>query len=139
MVRSMQYSNGIRPIPLWLSHLAFDSIFVVAISIVATALLSVSTPVWVGLGYIFFILVLYGITSALLSYVISQFAKSAVAAWFSKCPVIELETSDTSNLQRPWSLSLRKCASRHPHKGAAQTPLLKSSRFRGIPEYVNPC
>jgi hypothetical protein len=124
MVRSMQYSNGIRPIPLWLSHLAFDSIFVVAISIVATALLSVSTPVWVGLGYIFFILVLYGITSALLSYVISQFAKSAVAAWFSKCPIIELEASDASDLQTSWSLVLRECASTHPRKSVAQTLLL---------------
>ncbi|KAF2688847.1 P-loop containing nucleoside triphosphate hydrolase protein [Lentithecium fluviatile CBS 122367] len=82
MVRSMQYSNGIRPLPLWLSHLAFDSIFILVISVVATALLSASTPVWVGLGYIFLILFLYGITSALLSYVVSQFAKSAVAAWF---------------------------------------------------------
>lgn len=83
-VRSMQYSNGIRPVPLWLSHLAFDSIFVLVVSIVATGLLSASSPVWVGLGYIWFILFLYGLTSTLLSYVISMFAKSAVAAWFSK-------------------------------------------------------
>jgi ATP-binding cassette subfamily A (ABC1) protein 3 len=83
-VRSMQYSNGIRPLPLWLSHLAFDSIFVVLISSVATGLLSASTPVWFGLGYIWFILVLYGLTATLLSYVVSMFAKSAVTAWFSK-------------------------------------------------------
>ncbi|KAJ4369650.1 hypothetical protein N0V83_005412 [Neocucurbitaria cava] len=82
MVRSMQYSNGIRPLPLWLSHLSFDAIFVLIISIVATALLSISTPVWTGLGYIFIIFVLYGIVAALLSYVISMFAKGAVTAWF---------------------------------------------------------
>ncbi|KAF2024589.1 P-loop containing nucleoside triphosphate hydrolase protein [Setomelanomma holmii] len=81
-VRSMQYSNGIRPIPLWLSHLSFDGIFIVIISVVATALLSVSTPIWVGLGYVFLILLLYGIVCALLSYIISMFAKSAVTAWF---------------------------------------------------------
>lgn len=90
-VRSMQYSNGIRPLPLWLSHLAFDGIFVVLISSVATGLLSASTPVWFGLGYIWIILVLYGLTATLLSYVISMFAKSAVTAWFSKqipeCPL----------------------------------------------------
>jgi len=80
----MQYSNGIRPIPLWLSHLAFDGIFVLIISAVATGLLSASTPVWFGLGYIFFVLLLYGLTSSLLSYVISMFAKSGVTAWFSK-------------------------------------------------------
>lgn len=78
----MQYSNGIRPIPLWLSHLAFDGMFITIISVVATALLSASTPVWFGLGYIFLILFLYGFTSALLSYVISMFAKHAVTAWF---------------------------------------------------------
>ncbi|KAK7187167.1 ABC transporter [Paraphaeosphaeria sporulosa] len=81
-VRSMQYSNGIRPLPLWLSHLAFDGIFVVLISSVATGLLSASTPAWFGLGYIWIILVLYGLTATLLSYVISMFAKSAVTAWF---------------------------------------------------------
>jgi ATP-binding cassette subfamily A (ABC1) protein 3 len=80
-VRSMQYSNGIRPMPLWLSHLAFDGMFVLVISAVATGLLSVSTPIWVGLGYIFLILFLYGIVSALLSYIISMFARTPVTAW----------------------------------------------------------
>lgn len=81
-VRSMQYSNGIRPIPLWLSHLAFDGVFIIVVTSVATGLLSASTPVWFGMGYIFIILLLYGITMALLSYVISMFAKSAVTSWF---------------------------------------------------------
>lgn len=83
-VRSMQYSNGIRPVPLWLSHLAFDSIFLLIISTVATGLLSASSPVWFGMGYIWLVLFLYGLTATLLSYVISMFAKSAVSAWFSK-------------------------------------------------------
>jgi ABC-type multidrug transport system ATPase subunit len=81
-VRSMQYSNGIRPLPLWLSHLAFDGIVVLIISAVGTGLIKNSTPVWTGLGYIFLILFLYGIVSALLSYVLSMFARSAVTAWF---------------------------------------------------------
>jgi ATP-binding cassette subfamily A (ABC1) protein 3 len=81
-VRSMQYSNGIRPIPLWLSHLAFDGIFVLVISAVAAGLLSMSTPVWVSLGLVFVILFLYGIVCALLSYVISMFARTPVTAWF---------------------------------------------------------
>ena len=83
-VRSMQYSNGIRPVPLWLSHLAFDGIFVLLVSTVSTGPLSASTPVWFGLGYIWLILVLYGLAATLLSYVISMFAKSAVAVWFGK-------------------------------------------------------
>jgi ATP-binding cassette subfamily A (ABC1) protein 3 len=69
-------------VPLWLSHLAFDGIFVLVISAVATGLLSMSTPIWVGLGYIFFIFFLYGIVCALLSYVISMFARTPVTAWF---------------------------------------------------------
>jgi ATP-binding cassette subfamily A (ABC1) protein 3 len=78
----MQYSNGIRPVPLWLSHLSFDGMFVLLVSAVATILLSVSTPTWVGLGFVFFIFFLYGIVCALLSYVISMFAKTPVTAWF---------------------------------------------------------
>jgi ATP-binding cassette subfamily A (ABC1) protein 3 len=81
-VRSMQYSNGIRPLPVWLSHLAFDTFFILIISAVATGLLSVSTPVWHGLGFVFLIFFLYGIVCALLSYIISMFAKGAVTAWF---------------------------------------------------------
>lgn len=81
-VRSMQYSNGIRPIPLWLAHLSFDSTFVIVISAVATALIATSTPVWHKEGLIFVVFVLYGIVCALLSYIFSMFAKNAVAAWF---------------------------------------------------------
>ncbi|KAF1939205.1 P-loop containing nucleoside triphosphate hydrolase protein [Clathrospora elynae] len=49
---------------------------------VATGLLSASTRMWRGLGIIFLIFFLYGIVCALLSYVISMFAKGAVSAWF---------------------------------------------------------
>ena len=78
----MQYSNGIRPIPLWLSHLSFDSIFVLVISAVATGLISISTPVWHGMGLIFVVFLLYGIVCAIISYIISMFAKNAITAWF---------------------------------------------------------
>ncbi|KAH5480910.1 hypothetical protein HBI22_043750 [Parastagonospora nodorum] len=89
-VRSMQYSNGIRPVPLWLSHLSFDTIFVLGISVVATALLTASTPIWVDLGFVFLIFFLYGIVCALLSYIVSMFAKSPVTAWFilALCQII---------------------------------------------------
>jgi ATP-binding cassette subfamily A (ABC1) protein 3 len=80
-VRSMQYSNGIRPVPLWLSHLAFDS-FITVISAVATGLLYLSTPVWHGLGFVFVIFLLYGVACALLSYIFSMFAKTPITSWF---------------------------------------------------------
>lgn len=82
LVRSMQYSNGVRPLPLWFSHLAFDTCFIIIISAVSTGLLSMATPIWFSIGCVFVVLLLYGITSTLLSYVISMIAPSAVAAWF---------------------------------------------------------
>lgn len=78
----MQYSNGIRPLPLWLSHLSFDGMWVITISAVATGLLAASTPVWHGMGLVFVVLLLYGIVCALLSYIVSMFAKNAITAWF---------------------------------------------------------
>lgn len=45
-VRALQYSNGVRPLPLWLANLAFDLGFTLVISIISTALLSVGTKFW---------------------------------------------------------------------------------------------
>ena len=80
-VRSMQYSNGVRPLPLWLSHLTFDSCVILIISIATTFLLLVSTRAWYGLGELFVVFVLYGIASALLSYIFSMISPSTVSAW----------------------------------------------------------
>ena len=44
--RAMQYSNGVRPLSLWLSYVAFDLGFTLFISIVSTVLLSVGTRIW---------------------------------------------------------------------------------------------
>ena len=79
--RAMQYSNGVRSMPLWLAYITFDFLWVLVISIVSTILLGVATSALFALPYIFLILVLYGIASILLSYVISMFAPSALAAW----------------------------------------------------------
>jgi ATP-binding cassette subfamily A (ABC1) protein 3 len=53
--------------PLWLSHLAFDGIVVLVVSVVGIALLSASTPVWVGLPLLWVVLLLFGIASTLIS------------------------------------------------------------------------
>lgn len=80
-VRALHYSNGVKPLPLWLAYLAFDSLLIVLISIVAIILLGTATPYWFHLPYIFLILFLYGISSAILSYIISMVARSHLAAW----------------------------------------------------------
>ncbi len=45
-VRALHYSNGVRPLPLWLAHLAFDSVAVLAISLLVTVLLSTGVSIW---------------------------------------------------------------------------------------------
>lgn len=80
-VRSMQYSNGVRPAALWLAYWTFDTILILLISIIATVLLSVATDVWFGLPYIFAVLLFYGMTSAIFSYIVSMFAPSPLSAW----------------------------------------------------------
>ncbi|KAL8737861.1 MAG: hypothetical protein Q9181_001303 [Wetmoreana brouardii] len=80
-VRALQYSNGVRSLPLWLAYLVFDMGFTLLTSVVSTALLSVGTRLWYHLPYIFLIFFLYGTSSALLSYLVSMFARSQLAAW----------------------------------------------------------
>ncbi|KAL9613623.1 MAG: hypothetical protein Q9167_001851 [Letrouitia subvulpina] len=80
-VRALHYSNGVKPLPLWLAYLAFDSLLIVLISIVTIILLGSATPYWFHLPYIFLVLLLYGVSSAILSYIISMVARSHLAAW----------------------------------------------------------
>lgn len=80
-VRQLHYSNGVRSISLWSAYLGFDSIIVLAVSVISTIIFRGVTDIWYGLGYLFVVLCLYGIASILLSYVISLFAKSQLAAF----------------------------------------------------------
>ncbi|KAH8204365.1 hypothetical protein TruAng_001416 [Truncatella angustata] len=78
-VRSLQYSNGIRALPLWLSYMLFDLVFVLVISIACTSLISTHTNFW-AIGHIWFVQFLYGITAMLMAYIISTFSSSQPAA-----------------------------------------------------------
>ncbi|KAL9582677.1 MAG: hypothetical protein Q9212_003161, partial [Teloschistes hypoglaucus] len=100
-VRTLQFSNGVRSPPLWLAYLVFDFGFTIVVSVVSTALLSVGSRTaldlsqgggaggqtarqsfeWYHLPYLFLILLLYGISSSILSYLVSMFARSQLAAW----------------------------------------------------------
>ena len=79
--RALQYSNGIRSVPIWSAYFMFDAIHVLVISAVSTGLLSIGTTLWYHLSYIFIIFLLYGCASTLLGYIISMFARSQLAAW----------------------------------------------------------
>ena len=80
-VRQLHYSNGVRSICLWSAYLTFDFVIVLAISVLAIVIFRAVSDAWYGIGYLFVVLFLYGIASTLLSYVISLFARSQLAAF----------------------------------------------------------
>ncbi|KAF2196781.1 nod factor export ATP-binding protein I [Delitschia confertaspora ATCC 74209] len=80
-VRALHYSNGIRAAPIWLAYLAFDFIFVMIISAIVIGILVGASSVWYAPGYMFVVFFLYGLTSTLLSYVVSLFATSPLATF----------------------------------------------------------
>ncbi|KAF2010084.1 ATP-binding cassette sub-family A member 7 [Aaosphaeria arxii CBS 175.79] len=81
-IKALQYSNGVRPLSLWLAYLSFDWIIVLVSSSIMTIILATATPDnWWNIGYLFVVLFLYGLASLLWSYTISLFAKSQLAAF----------------------------------------------------------
>ena len=80
-VRALHYSNGVRALPLWSAYLTFDFLIVLAISVLATIIFAASSDVWFHVGYVFPVLFLYGLSSTLLSYLVSLFANSQLASF----------------------------------------------------------
>ena len=80
-VRGLHYSNGVRALPLWLSYAAFDFGIIVLGSALAVIVFRAVSDIFFGLGELFVVLLLYGLTSTLLGYVVSLFAKSQLAAF----------------------------------------------------------
>lgn len=81
-VRALHYSNGVRALPLWLAYLSFDFIPILIVSVVGSIIMVASThDIWYHFGYLFLIIVLYGIASILLAYNISLIAKSQLSAF----------------------------------------------------------
>ncbi len=80
-VRGLHYSNGVRSLPLWLAYISFDFIIVFATSVLAVVIFRGASNVWYHLEYLFVVFFLYGLSSTLLSYVISLFSRSQLAAF----------------------------------------------------------
>ncbi|KAH8900634.1 P-loop containing nucleoside triphosphate hydrolase protein [Thozetella sp. PMI_491] len=89
-VRALQYSNGIRALPLWFSYMLFDLIFVLVISVICTVMISSQAPFW-GIGHLWLIQFLYGIAAMLVAYIVSTFASSqpSAIAWSILIMVVE--------------------------------------------------
>ncbi|KAG6009715.1 hypothetical protein E4U21_001463 [Claviceps maximensis] len=82
-VRALQYSNGVRPFPLWAAYALFDFCFALVASAIVTGVWAGLSNVWFHLEYVFVVLFLYGLGSILFSYVISLFTKTQLGtfAW----------------------------------------------------------
>ncbi|TQN69265.1 ATP-binding cassette sub-family A member 17 [Colletotrichum shisoi] len=80
-VRGLQYSNGVRVLPLWSSYLAFDSLIVLASTALVTILWAALSSIWYHIGFIFVVFLLYGLTAILLAYVISLVCKTALSTY----------------------------------------------------------
>lgn len=80
-VRALHYSNGIRAAPLWIAYTMFDFLFVLLVSALVTIIFVAASGVWYNPGYLFVVFFLYGFTSILLSYVVSLFVTSQLAAF----------------------------------------------------------
>ncbi|KAH8174777.1 ABC transporter domain-containing protein [Sarocladium implicatum] len=80
-VRSLQYSNGIRPAPLLAAYLTFDFIFAIVVAAVVSALIVMAVPSYWGTGLLFLILALYGLASTMFVYLVSRITRSQPAAF----------------------------------------------------------
>ncbi|TFY82440.1 hypothetical protein EWM64_g1577 [Hericium alpestre] len=81
-VQAMQLSNGLsNPVGLWIGHLLFDSMFVMFLSTIIIIVFAAASNQFHGLGFFWFILVLYGIVGALFSYCVSLATASPLAAF----------------------------------------------------------
>ncbi|KAK0123573.1 hypothetical protein ONS96_010552 [Cadophora gregata f. sp. sojae] len=80
-IRGLEYSNGVRSLPLWLAYLTFDFLIVLVSSALSVIIFATSSSAWYHVGYLFVIFMLYGMASILLAYVVSLFARTQLAAY----------------------------------------------------------
>ncbi|KAK3295138.1 uncharacterized protein B0H64DRAFT_323738 [Chaetomium fimeti] len=81
-VRGLQYSNGVKPLPLWIAYTAFDFAIVLAGAVISIALLAGLAPnLWYHIGYVFLIFILHGLASILLAYNVSLVAANQLSSY----------------------------------------------------------
>lgn len=81
-VRGLQYSNGVRALPLWLAYLLFDfSVVLFSTSVIGIIFAAVAGQVWYQLGYLWLVLILYNTTSILIAYIVSLYARTQLSAF----------------------------------------------------------
>lgn len=81
LVRGLEYSNGVRALPLWSAYTLFDVGFGLLSAAILTIIWVATSDVWYHIGYVFLIMLLYSLASTLLGYVIGLFAKGQLATF----------------------------------------------------------
>jgi ATP-binding cassette subfamily A (ABC1) protein 3 len=80
-IRGLEYSNGVRSLPLWLAYIAFDFLIVLFSSALSVTIFAAASSAWYHVGYLFLVFSLFGMASILLSYVVSLFARTQLSAY----------------------------------------------------------
>ncbi|KAF5648374.1 ABC transporter [Fusarium sp. NRRL 52700] len=80
-IRGLQYSNGVRPLPLWIAYLLFDLIIVLVSTAIVVAIWAGVSDIWFNIGYVFLVLFLYGIASTVFAYLVSLFTKTQLGTY----------------------------------------------------------
>ncbi|QIX02499.1 hypothetical protein AMS68_008016 [Peltaster fructicola] len=80
-VRALHYSNGVRAGPLWLAYTLFDFIILIVASAIVVIIFNATFGAWYGIGYLFLVFVLFGLSAILMSYVVSLFTTSQLASF----------------------------------------------------------
>ena len=80
-IRGLEYSNGVRSLPLWLAYISFDFLIVLVSSTLCVIIFAAASSVFYNIGYLFVVFSLFGLVSILLSYVISLFARTQLSAY----------------------------------------------------------
>ncbi|KAL2887992.1 ABC transporter [Ceratocystis lukuohia] len=81
LIRSFEYSNGVRPGALWLAYTAVDFLIFIASSVVVIVIWVAMSDAWFHVGYLFLIILLFGLASILLGYVASLFVKTQLGTY----------------------------------------------------------
>ncbi len=83
MVRSVQYANGVRRVPLWFAYGLFDFLFVLIIS-AATSVVMAFQVRWIGTTWIMLpVLVLYGLAAILQMYIVAHFVNGPLKSFLT--------------------------------------------------------
>jgi ATP-binding cassette subfamily A (ABC1) protein 3 len=80
-IRGLEYSNGVRSLPLWLAYVTFDFLIVLCSSALTVIIFAAASSVWYKVGYLFPIFALFGLASILQAYVVSLFANTQLSAF----------------------------------------------------------